>query len=63
MTNGTTATGDCPDTGPVFLVVDDDPMVRRIVARGLGQLAPAEVLEVEDGLAAQEVLRLSLIHI
>ena len=43
--------------GPVFLVVDDDPMVRKIVTRGLSQLNPAEVLEEEDGLAAQEVLR------
>ena len=43
--------------GPSFLVVDDDPMVRRIVTRGLSQLNPARVLEVEDGLAAQEVLR------
>lgn len=44
-------------SGHVFLVVDDDPMVRRIVARGLGQLAPAEVIEVEDGLAARTVLQ------
>lgn len=43
--------------GPVFLVVDDDPMVRKIVARGLGQLNPSAILEVEDGLEAQEVLR------
>ncbi|MEL7047209.1 MAG: response regulator, partial [Pseudomonadota bacterium] len=42
--------------GRVFLVVDDDPMVRRIVTRGLESLDPAEVLEREDGLAAQEVL-------
>lgn len=48
--------GQCPD-GPVFLVVDDDPMVRRIVTRGLSQLNPAAVLEEEDGLAAQAVLR------
>lgn len=32
-------------------------MVRKIVARGLAALDPAEVLEVEDGLAAQDVLR------
>jgi CheY-like chemotaxis protein len=44
-------------TGPTFLVVDDDAMVRKIVARGLAALDPAEVLEVEDGLEAQEVLR------
>jgi sigma-B regulation protein RsbU (phosphoserine phosphatase) len=51
------AVGDTPSTRPTFLVVDDDPMVRKIVARGLSDLDPAEVLEVEDGLAAQEVLR------
>lgn len=44
-------------SGPTLLVVDDDPMVRKIVTRGLSQLNPTEVLEVEDGLAAQEVLR------
>lgn len=43
--------------GRVFLVVDDDPMVRRIVTRGLESLDPAEVLEREDGLAAQEILK------
>jgi len=32
-------------------------MVRKIVARGLADLDPADVLEVEDGLAAQDVLR------
>jgi len=42
--------------GRVFLVVDDDPMVRRIVTRGLEALEPAEVLEREDGLAARKVL-------
>ncbi|TXS91948.1 SpoIIE family protein phosphatase [Parahaliea maris] len=46
-----------PAGRPVFLVVDDDPMVRKIVTRGLMQLDPAEVLEEEDGLAAREVLR------
>ncbi len=43
--------------GPTFLVVDDDAMVRKIVSRGLAKLDPAEILEVEDGLAAQEILR------
>ena len=52
-----TAVSDNRSTGPTFLVVDDDPMVRKIVARGLVDLDPAEVLEVEDGVAAQEVLR------
>jgi len=51
------ADGGTPTTRPTFLVVDDDAMVRRIVARGLEALGPAEVLEVEDGLAAQDVLR------
>jgi serine phosphatase RsbU (regulator of sigma subunit) len=46
-----------PTSGPTFLVVDDDAMVRKIVTRGLARLDPAQVLEVEDGLAAQEVLR------
>lgn len=46
-----------PSERPVFLVVDDDPMVRKIVTRGLMQLNPAEVLEEQDGLAAREVLR------
>jgi serine phosphatase RsbU (regulator of sigma subunit)/anti-anti-sigma regulatory factor len=52
-----TEANDGRTVGPVFLVVDDDPMVRMIVVRGLNQLNPSEVLEVEDGLAAQEVLR------
>lgn len=47
---------DGPRGGPVFLVVDDDPMVRKIVTRGLHSLNPAEVLEVEDGLVAQQML-------
>ncbi|MDJ0879943.1 MAG: SpoIIE family protein phosphatase [Halieaceae bacterium] len=50
------APGDTTE-GRIFLVVDDDPMVRKIVSRGLSQLDAAEILEEEDGLAAQEVLR------
>ena len=56
-TDHSTQADDSPIEGPVFLVVDDDPMVRKIVTRGLNQLNPSEVMEVEDGLAAQEVLR------
>jgi sigma-B regulation protein RsbU (phosphoserine phosphatase) len=64
MTNGnTTETIDTPTEGPVFLVVDDDPMVRKIVVRGLSQLNPSEVIEVEDGLAAQEVLKLKSVDV
>jgi CheY-like chemotaxis protein len=44
-------------TRPTFLVVDDDVLVRKLVARGLAELDPEAVLEVEDGLAAQQVLR------
>jgi sigma-B regulation protein RsbU (phosphoserine phosphatase) len=43
--------------GATFLVVDDDPMVRKLVSRGLEPLEPEAILEVEDGLAAQEVLK------
>lgn len=43
--------------GPTFLVVDDDPMIRKLVARGLAELNPETVIEVEDGLEAQQVLR------
>ncbi len=50
-------------TKPTFLVVDDDPMVRKVVARGLAALDPAEVLEVEDGLAAQDVLRAKTVDV
>ncbi len=41
---------------PSFLVVDDDPMVRKLVTRGLESLDPEIILEVEDGLQAQQVL-------
>ena len=64
MTNEhSTEANDVRTEGPVFLVVDDDPMVRKIVTRGLSQLNPSEVLEVEDGLAAQEVLRLRSVDV
>ena len=49
--------GEAGSTGPVFLVVDDDAMVRKIVAKGLAALNPQLVLEVEDGAAAQDALR------
>ena len=52
MTNN----NDTRSARPTFLVVDDDPMVRKLVSRGLADLDPEEVLEVEDGLAAQQVL-------
>lgn len=52
----TANTSDAHTGRPVFLVVDDDPMVRKIVTRGLNQLDPAEIFEVEDGLEAQEIL-------
>ncbi|MCB1677719.1 MAG: SpoIIE family protein phosphatase [Halioglobus sp.] len=51
-----TAAGAGGPTGATFLVVDDDAMVRKVVARGLAALDPAEVLEVADGQAAQDVL-------
>jgi phosphoserine phosphatase RsbU/P len=41
---------------PTFLVVDDDPMVRKLVAGGLGALQPARVFEVANGIEAQQVL-------
>ena len=44
-------------SGPTFLVVDDDPIVRKLVAKGLSSLDPEEVVQVEDGLAAQKVLQ------
>ena len=64
MTNSVSPGTNLPDKlGPVFLVVDDDPMVRKIVTRGLGQLNPAKVLEVEDGLEAQKVLQTMAIDV
>jgi len=46
-----------PETRPVLLVVDDDPMVRKLVSRGLEALNAEAILEVEDGEAAQRVLK------
>jgi len=40
----------------VLLVVDDDPMIRRLVVSALAELDPENVLEAEDGLHAQELL-------
>jgi serine phosphatase RsbU (regulator of sigma subunit)/anti-anti-sigma regulatory factor len=42
---------------PVFLVVDDDPIVRRLVTRGLEALDPASIREASDGVEAQDILR------
>ena len=42
---------------PKFLVVDDDVITRKIVARGLLDLEPEIVVEVDDGLEAQAALR------
>lgn len=39
-----------------LLVVDDDPMVRKLVTRALAQLEPDEIVEVSDGREAQRVL-------
>lgn len=38
------------------LVVDDDPVVRRVVSRGIASLGPLDVLEAEDGEAARDLL-------
>ena len=44
-------------SAPRVLVVDDDPVVRRIVARGLAALPVGEVIEVADGIQAPAILR------
>jgi serine phosphatase RsbU (regulator of sigma subunit)/anti-anti-sigma regulatory factor len=45
------------DPGQVVLVVDDDPVVRRLAMRALEVVTPAyHLLEAEDGLAAQSIL-------
>ncbi len=41
--------------GPIILVVDDSPAIRRIVARALTD-ARYEVLEAEDGVLALQIL-------
>jgi len=41
----------------VLLVVDDDPMVRRLVVSAIAELDPEKVIEAEDGLHARDVLR------
>lgn len=41
----------------VLLVVDDEPMVRRLVVSAVAELDPEKVIEAEDGLHAQDVLR------
>ncbi|MGD8418554.1 MAG: SpoIIE family protein phosphatase [Pseudomonadales bacterium] len=43
-------------TRPTFLIVDDDPLVRKLVSKGLAELDPETIIEVEDGLDAQRVL-------
>jgi serine phosphatase RsbU (regulator of sigma subunit)/anti-anti-sigma regulatory factor len=45
-----------PD-GPLALVVDDDPVTRRLVRRALEGFGCQAVLEAEDGEAAQRLLR------
>lgn len=48
---------------PVFLVVDDDPMVRKVLSKGLQALEPEAIFEVEDGLQAQEILREQVVDV
>jgi len=43
--------------GPLALVVDDDPVTRRLVRRALEGFGCQTVLEAEDGEAAQQILR------
>jgi CheY-like chemotaxis protein len=44
-----------PAVGPIILVVDDSPAIRRVVARALTD-ARYEVLEAEDGVLALQIL-------
>ncbi|RLQ21726.1 response regulator [Seongchinamella sediminis] len=57
MSNDSLQTSTTASPGPVLMVVDDDPMVRKIVTRGLASLGAAEIIEVGDGQAALEYLR------
>lgn len=50
------ASHDLEPDHPTFLVVDDDPLMRQLVSKGLEGLCPARILEVDDGRAAQKVL-------
>lgn len=43
-------------TRATFLVVEDDPAVRKLISTALTRLDPGEILEVEDGLEAQRIL-------
>ncbi len=45
-----------PDTKNVVLVVDDDPVMRRLVVGGLARIPGLRVLEAEDGESAQREL-------
>lgn len=40
-----------------MLVVDDESVVRRLVASAVTELDPEKVFEADDGLQAQEILR------
>ncbi|HUE97520.1 MAG TPA: response regulator, partial [Longimicrobiaceae bacterium] len=46
-----------PTAAPLVLVVEDDPVTRRLVCRALHDLGCETVLEAEDGLKAQGLLR------
>ena len=48
---------------PRLLVVDDDPIIRKLVAHSLAPLNPEAVFEVEDGVEAQKVLQAEQIDV